>query len=400
MKKANLQKPIFFAVGGTGGHLYPAQVLYERLLKKDANCEVWFLGKGLRKSPYLEAKFKEKTPGLQIREIASATLSKNPFKTLVALFKLTLGCFQAAYWTLKKRPQSVVGFGSFYSAPTLLVAALLRVPIFLYESDLKSGIANRIFAPFAKKIGVCFMPQSEREKRTELQAQDRHKVKRSILRKVQKKVQVEPLLRCTIANTISRADKEKIYRYFGLDPKKKTLLVFGGSQGAAFINEATAQIMAEMGTWTKTWQLLHFSGKNACLLTLKKQYEKAGFSACVKSFEPKMSDALSIADIAVCRAGSSSILELMAHQVPSLLIPYPHAYNHQDLNALFMVAIGAAKCLRQSQATQQAFRQHLTALMGDEKQLDRMRKAMKEYKKGQEFLPFEKLVINYAGAEK
>lgn len=394
MKLSNCNRPIFFAVGGTGGHLYPAQVLYERLLRKNRDSEVWFLGKNLNKNPYLETKFKENEQGLHIREIASAPFSKNPLKSLMSLGKLTTGFFQAAYWVLKKRPKSVVGFGSFYSAPTLLAALIFRVPVFLYESDLKPGIANRIFTPFAKKIGVCFIPRSELKKKAKPELGDRVKVKKN-----QKKVQVEPLLRGGSVDSVRCLDKKKSYSYFGLDPKKKTLLVFGGSQGATFINESVSKAAQNMEAWTKTWQVLHLAGKNSSLLILEQRYKKAGFSVCIKAFEEHMFFALAISDLAICRAGSSSILELMAYEVPALFIPYPYAYNHQDLNALFMVAIGAGKCLKQSLASIEVLKEQIEALIKDEKLLGGMREAMSKYKKAQKPVAFEELIMSYEGME-
>ncbi len=399
MKLSNFKRPIFFAVGGTGGHLYPAQVLYERLSHKNRDSEVWFLGKNLNENPYLETKFKENQKSLHIREIASAPFSKNPLKSLVSLGKLTKGFFQAAYWILKKRPKSVVGFGSFYSAPTLLAALIFRVPVFLYESDLKSGIANRLFTPFAKKIGVCFIPKSELKKKIKPEVGDRVKTRKLNSKRNQKKVQVEPLLRCGSVDSVRCLDKEKSYRHFGLDPKKKTLLVFGGSQGATFINESVSKAAQNMEAWTKTWQVLHLSGKNSSLLILEQRYKKAGFSVCIKAFEEHMSFALAISDLAICRAGSSSILELMAYEVPALFIPYPYAYNHQALNALFMVAIGAGKCLKQSFASIEVLKKQIEALMKDEKLLGGMREAMNTYKKAQKPVAFEELIMSYEGIE-
>lgn len=316
----------FFAVGGTGGHLFPAQILVKEILKKCPAAKIWLMGKGLNKSPFVWDEIR-RHPSVNVVEIPSATLSKNPLKLLRSCALLGLGTLKALFYTLKIRPTSAIGFGSFYSVPTLLAAAVAFRPIYLYECDLKPGVANRLFYPFARRIGLCFCPKNP-PKRSE---------------------QIDPLIKK------DQVTKKQALDYYGLSPSKKTLLIFGGSQGAQFINELMQKVAPEMSAWTKSWQVVHLSGKSSDPVALKKVYAEVGLQATVRQFETKMPYAWALADLAVCRAGSGTLLELIEAEVPSVLIPYPYAYNHQALNGLFMVSIGGAKLLKQEDVETQTF---------------------------------------------
>jgi len=353
----------FFAVGGTGGHLFPAQILVKEMLKKRSNISIWLVGKGLSKSPFIWDEIK-RHPSVTCLEVSSATFSKNPLKMVRALALLSFGALKALYWTLKIWPKSVVGFGSFYSVPTLIAAAACRRPIYLYECDLKPGIANRLFYPLARKIGLCFYPK--------------HPPKCA--------VRIDPLIKK------EQVPKEEALAYYGLSPNKKTLLVFGGSQGAQFINELMEAIAGQMASWTKSWQIVHLVGKSSNCSALKKAYADVGFEAAVRRFETKMPYAWALADLAVCRAGSGTLLELIEANVPSVLIPYPYAYKHQMLNALFMVSIGASKLLKQEDASSEAFLNLLT-MMSSSEQMQKRIKAIHQYKQQEKGTHFVDLVV-------
>jgi UDP-N-acetylglucosamine--N-acetylmuramyl-(pentapeptide) pyrophosphoryl-undecaprenol N-acetylglucosamine transferase len=295
-----------FAVGGTGGHIFPAIELAKKL-----DGETLFVGE---KNP-----FSGEVPYIQI---SSATpFSKNPFRILRALCKLGKGFFQSRALLIKERPQLVIGFGSFHAFPTLLAANSLRIPIALFESNSVMGRANRFFLRSAKAI---FSPFEFTETATRL---------------------------ITLTSHFPDVSKETALSYYSFDPEKTTLLIFGGSQGALPINSLILHALPNLPS--DRIQVIHCIGKNADLEEFKRAYKDLGISAVVKVFEKKMEMAWSAADLAICRSGANTIAEILHFEVPAVLIPYPYATDaHQAENALYIEeVVGGGMAIAQKDLT-------------------------------------------------
>lgn len=325
-----MKRKVLIAAGGTGGHLFPAQQLAE-LLKKDS--EILFAGHKLSLSPFFE---KEHIP---FEEIASARI-RNPISFLLSSLK---GLFQSVRLLRKFKPDVVVGFGSYHSFPVLLASVLLGKKLVLFEANCILGKVNRLFLPWARKIAVQFP-----------------------LVKPSKKQAAVPLLPWSGKKTevLPPADARK---KFGLDPDLFTILVFGGSQGAVFLNREfgpAALLLKEKG---KSFQVIHLTGKEGS--GAAEFYRKAGIPACVKEFEKEMGAAYSAADLAVCRSGAGTMAELIRFQKPALLIPYPYAAEgHQEINARYMAdALQGARVLIQAAASRENLAAELEALWDERK---------------------------------
>jgi UDP-N-acetylglucosamine--N-acetylmuramyl-(pentapeptide) pyrophosphoryl-undecaprenol N-acetylglucosamine transferase len=212
----------------------------------------------------------------------------------------------------------------------LFASVLLRKKIVLYEANRSMGKVTRLFTPFAKKIAVQFVHQkkSKREK--------------------SKQVQV-PLFPWIVKE---RVDKLSALQTYGLDPTKKTFLIFGGSQGAQFLNETMPNVSLQ-------GQVIHLAGNEQAAKQTAENYAKLGIIAVVKSFESNMGLAYAAADFAVCRSGAGTVAELIRYGVPALLIPYPYAYGHQEINADYLKDFGGAKILLQRDATPEAIRKEI-----------------------------------------
>lgn len=223
-------------------------------------------------------------------------------------------------------PDLVVGFGSFFTLPMLTAALIERVPFILHEQNTIPGKVNRLFAPFALKTAITF-PKT------------RDYLKGKALKK---SVEVVFPLRHPVPMS-----QEACWDYFGLQSSKTTLLVFGGSQGAARLNTLVLEAMAQL----KQCQVLHFTGNEERSAEAKKRYQELQIPACVKSFEPHMDRAMKISDLAITRAGASTILELIEYELPALLVPFPHATDdHQEKNgAHFVSLVKAGKMYKESE---------------------------------------------------
>lgn len=301
-----MDKKIIFAVGGTGGHLFPAQALCQEL----TDCEVLFAGGKLSSNPFF-SKFK-----YPFREIRSGSPSRgNP---LLASFQLLLGLFQSFRLLKEFAPDLVIGFGSFYSFPVLLAAKLKRVPYLLIESNALPGKVNRLLSTGAKHSAIQFEEAAKHMRGP------------------------SSLAKMPIPSQFSGSiDKREAKKFYALDPDCFTLLVFGGSQGAKTLNDAAIRLEGDL-------QILHFCGRDSDPEILKGQYEKKGIRALVKPFETQMHIAWKAADLALCRAGAGTLTELTHYSVPAILVPWPRATDdHQSINAKVQEKKGGALVLNE-----------------------------------------------------
>jgi UDP-N-acetylglucosamine--N-acetylmuramyl-(pentapeptide) pyrophosphoryl-undecaprenol N-acetylglucosamine transferase len=294
------QKRVILAAGGSGGHLYPAMATAEALKE---HAEVLFVAAGLAKSKFFD---RERYAYVDVP-------SGGGLRTLVPLTK---GVCKAIKILKEFRPDVVVGFGSYHSLPPLIAAKMLGVPIVLHEANSVPGKVVRWLSPFSKLTGVQFPGAAKWMSGC---------------------VEEVPLpLRAGYQK--GALEREEAAVYYGLDPSAPTILVFGGSQGAQAINRAVDdQFATAIKQNIPKAQFLHFCGTDAEVERLKNVYEHAGLFAVVKSHEPSMNYAWSCSDLAVSRAGASTIAEQLAFEIPALYIPFPEAAdNHQYLNALFV----------------------------------------------------------------
>lgn len=212
------------------------------------------------------------------------------------------------------KPDVVVGFGSYHSFPALAAATLLNIPLVLHEQNAVGGKVNRLFARRAKNIGLYFAGAS-----AEFGGKG-EKVKMPLRREMR------------------RVPREEAAAYYGLDPKKKTLLIFGGSQGALSLNQLAEAVLTHLDP--DEFQTLHFTGAGK---------EGKLSRGVTKPFETKMHYAWSLADVALCRAGALTLAEGLHFEVPMLLVPYPYASDrHQSKNASEAAALGAAAVMEEA----------------------------------------------------
>ncbi|MFN0065741.1 MAG: undecaprenyldiphospho-muramoylpentapeptide beta-N-acetylglucosaminyltransferase [Chlamydiales bacterium] len=293
------QKKIILTAGGTGGHLFPAQAVASDLAKE---AEVLFVSGGLETSTFFDRQ------QFAFEEISCATLSlKKPWRLVSEGAKIWRGVRQSYKILEEFAPDTVVGFGSFFSLPMLIAASRRKVPIILHEQNAIPGKVNRLFSSRAQLTAITF-PQSA------------HYLKG-------KSIEVLfPTKECRIM--------EEAWKYFGLKEELLTLLVFGGSAGARRLNQLILEAIPLLQGKLPPFQLILLVGKHADINAISKRLKELNIPFCVKEFEPQMEYAWSLADIAITRAGASTINELIHYETPGILIPYPFASdNHQAKNA-------------------------------------------------------------------
>lgn len=298
-------KKIWIAVGGSGGHLYPAQTVAKELAAINPSYEIIFIGHGLSSSPFFERKNE------LFYDIKASYLKKTIKGTFQFIFNNLRGILSSVRLILKHQPDLVVGFGSYHSFPPLIAALVKKTPFVLFECNAQMGKVNHLLKNRARCVYTALFDFDDQ---------------RVLFLKVKM-----PLA----SSKLEKIEKKLALNYYGLSDKDFTFLIFGGSQGAVTLNEAVAHGMIALKSKAVTFQVIHFTGE-ADEKKVKALYEQHQIKSCVKAFENQMHYGYSAADFAITRSGASTIAELLEHQLPSLFIPYPFApCDHQRYNAEF-----------------------------------------------------------------
>ncbi len=313
---------VVICAGGTGGHLFPAIALAEQLQERDPELEVMFIGGRLQTTPWFAR------DRFSFREISCATISSYRPAALYR-FGTAIGTGIKESWRHIRafEPDVAISFGSFYAFPAAVAARLARVPLILQASDAIPGKAIRMLSPFARVTALQFSEAADHL--------------------YGEKVRVRMPLKHE--RRVSTAEARSFY---GLGVNEPTILVFGGSQGAAALNQLMINSAEHL---PKELQIIHLTGSANGVDEVLQAYRKKGLRAHVKPFESAMHLAWCAADFAICRSGAATISELCHFECPALLVPYPYASDqHQDRNAEAIERMGAAVKITQDQLTPKA----------------------------------------------
>ncbi|MDW7679315.1 MAG: undecaprenyldiphospho-muramoylpentapeptide beta-N-acetylglucosaminyltransferase [bacterium] len=334
---------IVISGGGTGGHVYPGIAIAGELKCRLSDCEIVFVGVRHR----IEEKIVPRE-GYRLKTIHIQYLTRklSP-KILSFFFSLIIGLVQSLIFLIRFRPQVVIGTGGYVSGPVLYAAHLLRIPTLIQEQNSYPGITTKLLAPRVNRIHLAF-----EETIQHLRVKD------------------SSLFRIT-GNPV-RLPREKIDRNlalakFNLQPDKKTLFLFGGSQGSAALNEALLSALPQL---SPEIQLIWQTGESQ-FETIKKGCDALPHWIYLQPFIYNMIDAYSAADLALCRAGAITIAELAQMGLPAILVPLPSAAEgHQEKNARVLVDANAALMILQQQLSPKRLSQTISELIFDVNRLD------------------------------
>ncbi len=331
--------------GGTGGHIFPAISIANALRKRLPDCDILFVGALGRMEMERVPNAGYPIEGLPI----SGFDRKNLLRNVRVLGNLFYSMALARRILKRFKPEVVIGVGGYASAPTLRAASGLGIPTLIQEQNSYAGVTNKLLAKKAKKICVAYegMGRFFQEEKIVLTG---NPVRQDLF-------QVAP-------------KSPEAYQYFGFDPKKKTILVVGGSLGARTINQSMIAGLEKImkADVQVIWQTGKFYIENA--QKASKPFESS--KLLVTDFVSRMDLAYSIADAVVSRAGASSISELCLLAKPVILVPSPNvAEDHQTQNALALVKKDAAIMIKDLDAVDQLVNKALE-LIQDEKELTKL----------------------------
>lgn len=302
---------IAIACGGTGGHLFPGLAVAEQLIKR--GCVVTLLV-----SPKeVDQQAVKMARGVEIVTLPAVGLQNRNYFSFGGSF---LKSWLAARKVFQQRkPAAALAMGGFTSAPPILAARQLGAKTFLHESNTIPGKANRWLSRFVDQCFVGFP-----------QASARLRNRNVVVTGTPVRPQFQP------------RDPAVCRTALGLDPNLPTVLVMGGSQGASGINDLMMAALPFLAAREPQPQFLHLTGPSD-VEKVRRSYAEKNMRAVVHPFFAEMDLALGAATVAVSRSGASSLAELAAMRVPSILIPYPAATDdHQYYNALAFEETGAA----------------------------------------------------------
>jgi UDP-N-acetylglucosamine--N-acetylmuramyl-(pentapeptide) pyrophosphoryl-undecaprenol N-acetylglucosamine transferase len=315
---------VIISGGGTGGHVYPALAIADRIRLQFPDAKIRFIGAKGKMEMEKVPQYGYQIDGLWISGFQRKSIWKNillPFKILSSFLKVNsiISDF---------KPNVVIGVGGYASGPLLYVASRRKIPALIQEQNSFPGITNKMLAPYAKKICVAY-PGLER-----------------FFAKEKLVYTGNPVRDFSGVNSIP---KNESLGYFNLKSDNPTLLIIGGSLGARTINQSilkNIEILAKENIQV-IWQTGKLYFEDIKLQTEGKYPERLR----IYPFIDRMDYAYSAADVVISRAGAISISELALAGKPVILVPSPNvAEDHQTKNAMSLVEADAAELVKDNEA--------------------------------------------------
>ena len=328
-------KKIVLTGGGTLGHVTPHLSLIPHLLQ--AGYEIHYIGteKGM------EAEKIRSVPGVTYHAVQSGKLRRYfSWQNFIDPFKVIAGAFQSARLMGKIKPDAVFSKGGFVAVPVVFGAWLHHVPVVCHESDLTPGLANRLCAPFARKIATTF-PECAQA--------------------------LGPKAEMTgtpLRPELFRGSRARGLSLLGFDGSRPILLMMGGSSGAQAVNKALREALPRL---TDQFDVAHICGKG----NLDEGLQGMSGYRQLEFLDAELPDALACADLVLSRAGSNALCEFQALCKPMLLVPYPKGASRGDqiLNAQSLQKRGLARVLLQEDMTADTLVRALEDTWADREQL-------------------------------
>ena len=338
---------VLMVAGGTGGHIFPALAVAEELRARSAageaehpRYEVRFLGTGRG----LEARLIP-VAGYPLRTVRAAGLKAiGGWRRVRNLLVLPRSAIETAAVLGRFRPDVVVGLGGYVAGPAMFEAALVGIPTLLIEPNAIPGFTNRVLAPFVKMAAVGFE-----------EAAGSYRAKARVT-----------------GHAVRAA-------FFAVPPREHvppfTILILGGSQGSAAINDCVVRSLPLFSKWAERPRFIHQTGDRD-YNSVRQAYQESGVPAEVVAFIEDVPGVLARADLVISRAGANTVGELAAAGKAALLIPFPGAADqHQLGNARALARVGGARIIEQHELSPERLLDEVRDLLAAPARLTEMEKA-------------------------
>lgn len=347
---------VVIGTGGTAGHIFPALAVAERL-RDGLGADVLFVGRA---------------EGQEATMVPAAGFPMRTVRALPFTRGLSTHAIRAPFAALRAASQvrpvvrgrdAVLSMGGYVSVPVSLAARRERVPLVLHEQNAVPGLANRVASRWARVVALAFPDAAERLPRRVRTVATGNPIRSAVLRVLTDR----PALAAEARSVL------------GLEERRRTVLVLGGSQGALRLNRATIEA-AELLADRDDLQLLLLSGARDHA-EVQRRLPRSG-SLVVRSvaFLERIDLAYAVADLALTRAGAMTIAELTACGIPSVLVPYPYATGrHQEANARAVERAGGAVVLLDDQTDGAALASNVERLLDRPDRLRAMERGARSF---------------------
>jgi UDP-N-acetylglucosamine--N-acetylmuramyl-(pentapeptide) pyrophosphoryl-undecaprenol N-acetylglucosamine transferase len=335
---------VIIGAGGTGGHLYPSLALVEYIKKQNPSTEFLFVGTKDRLEAMVVPELGYTYEGLYVRG-----MSGNPLQKAIAGWVFIKSIFQAKKIIKKFKPDIVIGFGGYPSASIVKAASMLGIKTMIHEQNSIVGLTNKILIKNVDAIVCCYQKayDSFPKEKTYLYGNPR-------------------------ASVVVTNKPKDIFEKYHLDRSKPLVVIVMGSLGSESINKIMGDALKAFQT--EPYQVLYVTGK-PYFSSMKETLGNINDNIHLVPYIDDMPSLMAYADIMVSRAGASTIAEITAIGLPSILIPSPYvAANHQEYNASELVKQGAADMILEKDLTTSELVTKINQMLNDKIALESMRK--------------------------
>ena len=339
-KEVNLMRVVISA-GGTGGHIYPALAIINKIKKEEPNSEFIYIGTHNRMEKDLIPSLGIPYEGIEITGFIRKLTLEN-FKTLFLFLKARKKCLKIIE---EFKPDVVIGAGGYVTAPVIWAAHKLGCKTFIHEQNSVVGLSNKYLSKYVDKIGVSFDSTLGEFPKDKVILTGNPCSEKAIQTKVAKKSD------------------------FGLSEDKKLVLIVMGSLGSKTVNEKMEEYL--YGFRNKNYEILFVTGEHYYDSIKSKRFPS---NVKVVPFIKELPSVMKVTDLMVSRAGASTMSEITALGIPTIFIPSPYvANNHQYKNAEDLVKKDAALMIEEKDLNKISFIHMIDDILEDEEKYKKIK---------------------------
>jgi UDP-N-acetylglucosamine--N-acetylmuramyl-(pentapeptide) pyrophosphoryl-undecaprenol N-acetylglucosamine transferase len=336
---------ILISGGGTGGHIYPALALIKEIQEQQPDASFLYVGteKGLEKRIV-------ENVGIPFQSIyITGFKRKISLHNVKTIYRFLKGVMESKKIIKKFRPDVVIGTGGYVCGPVVYAAAKRNIPTIIHEQNSVPGLTNKFLSKYVDKVAICFQEATAFFP--------------------EQKVILTGNPRATEVSKHRPMDKTSL----GLNPNKKTVMIVGGSRGATPINDACINALQEFSR--KKYEVLYVTGEVHYDKVIEEVNQNQNpNNVIIKPFLDNMPDYLMNIDLVVARAGATTLAEITALGIPSILIPSPYVTNnHQEKNARALEQNGAATIVLEQNLTSTLLINEIDEILGNTQNLSAMK---------------------------
>jgi UDP-N-acetylglucosamine--N-acetylmuramyl-(pentapeptide) pyrophosphoryl-undecaprenol N-acetylglucosamine transferase len=330
---------IIVSAGGTGGHIYPALAIIEKIKQEEKNPEILYIGTTYRMEKDIIPKHGIKYVGLNVKGLNR----KNIFENFLVVYLFIKAIIKSKKIIKEFNPDIVIGVGGFVTAPVIYAAHRLKIKTLIHEQNSEYGMTNKFLSRYADVVATSFPKMEIKNKKV-----------------------------VYTGNPVgdSSFDIKFNKKELGLSSKKKLVTIVMGSLGSDVTSDKMKDILPEFNN--KDYEVLFITGTEYYDKFKKMKLSKNIF---VLPYIDNMRKIFKNVDVLVTRGGASTMSEILAYNVPSIIVPSPFVtHNHQYKNAMTLVSKNAALLLEEKDFNGENLINKIEPLINDKEVVSRIKK--------------------------